>query len=145
MPDVATAPTATAAQTRAAGSRMIGYYLGVGGVKVDVLFDTANFLTKNAGGSFEGVVPGGGTLFVEQAGSASVSATKSWTPLSRIVRVRRAGAAASVNTMSTSRRCATRTMASEANFEWSRAIRRLREIFIARSEEHTSELQSLMR
>src|SRR3546814_7846915 len=68
--------------------------------------------------------------------------------------------------MSTSRRCATRTMASEANFEWSRAIRRLREIFIAvaetpmsrksksrrspssltpRSEEHTSELQSLMR
>src|SRR3546814_15801918 len=72
MPDVATAPTATAAQTRAAGSRMIGYYLGVGGVKVDVLFDTANFLTKNAGGSFEGVVPGGGTLFVEQAGSSSV-------------------------------------------------------------------------
>src|SRR3546814_1431412 len=69
---------------------------------------------------------------LELSGSASVSATKSWTPLSRIVRVRRAGAAASVNTMSTSRRCATRTMASEANFEW-------------RSEEHTSELQSLMR
>src|SRR3546814_9122135 len=88
---------------------------------------------------------------LELSGSASVSATKSWTPLSRIVRVRRAGAAASVNTMSTSRRCATRTMASEAYFEWSRAIRRLREIFIAvaetpmRSEEHTSELQSLMR
>src|SRR3546814_13853852 len=79
MPDVATAPTATAAQTRAAGSRMIGYYLGVGGVKVDVLFDTANFLTKNAGGSFEGVVPGGGTLFVEQAGSRSVKLRSSAT------------------------------------------------------------------
>src|SRR3546814_12916690 len=79
MPDVATAPTATAAQTRAAGSRMIGYYLGVGGVKVDVLFDTANFLTKNAGGSFEGVVPGGGTLFVEQAGSSSVKLRSSAT------------------------------------------------------------------
>lgn len=50
MPSVATAPTATAAQTSAAGSRMIGFYLGVGGVKVDVLFDTANFVTKNAAG-----------------------------------------------------------------------------------------------
>jgi hypothetical protein len=79
MPDVATAATATAAQTRAAGSRMLGFYLGVGGVKVDVLFDTANFLTKNAAGSFEGVVPGGGTLFVEQAGSTSVQIRSSAT------------------------------------------------------------------
>lgn len=52
MPDVATAPTATAAQTAAAGSRMIGFYLGGGGVKVDCLFDTANFLTRDAAGKF---------------------------------------------------------------------------------------------
>uniref|UniRef100_UPI00259A9EA1 hypothetical protein n=1 Tax=uncultured Sphingopyxis sp. TaxID=310581 RepID=UPI00259A9EA1 len=50
MPDVATAPTATAAQTAAAGSRMMGFYLGGGGVKVDCLFDTANFLTRDADG-----------------------------------------------------------------------------------------------
>ncbi|MBD3747839.1 MAG: hypothetical protein IE932_16695 [Sphingopyxis terrae] len=54
MPDVATAPTADAAQTAAAGSRMMGFYLGGGGVKVDCLFDTANFLKKN-GNTFEGV------------------------------------------------------------------------------------------
>jgi hypothetical protein len=46
MPAVETAPTATATQTRAAGSRMIGYYMD-GPVKVDCLFDTGNFLTKN--------------------------------------------------------------------------------------------------
>src|SRR3546814_8370815 len=85
--------------------------------------------------------------------SAPGCGTRSWTPWSRIMRASRAGGAASVNTMSTSRRWATRTMASEANLEWSRATRRLREIFIAvaetpmsrKSEEHTSELQSLMR
>ncbi len=51
MPAVETAPTATAAQTRAAGSRMIGFYMD-GPVRVDCLFDTANFLTKN-GNTFE--------------------------------------------------------------------------------------------
>jgi hypothetical protein len=53
MPAVETAPTATATQTRAAGSRMIGYYMD-GPVKVDCLFDTGNFLTKN-GNTFEGL------------------------------------------------------------------------------------------
>lgn len=51
MPAVETAPTASAAQTRAAGSRMIGFYMD-GPVRVDCLFDTANFLTKN-GNTFE--------------------------------------------------------------------------------------------
>lgn len=51
MADVATAPTATAEQTRAAGSRMLGYYLS-GGVKVDALHDVANFLTKDASGNY---------------------------------------------------------------------------------------------
>lgn len=50
MPDVATAPTATAAQTAAVGSRLMGFYLGGGGVKVDCLFDTASFLTRDAAG-----------------------------------------------------------------------------------------------
>lgn len=54
MPSVATAPTATAAQAQAAGSRMTGFYLGVGGVKVDCLFDTSNFIMKDA----DGKVPG---------------------------------------------------------------------------------------
>jgi len=53
MPAVETAPTATAAQTRGTGTRMIGYYLD-GAVKIDCLFDTANFLTKN-GNTFEGL------------------------------------------------------------------------------------------
>ncbi|WP_286750434.1 hypothetical protein [Sphingopyxis sp. SCN 67-31] len=52
MPDVATAPTATAAQTAAAGSRMIGFYLGAGNVKVDCKFDTANFLTRADTGQY---------------------------------------------------------------------------------------------
>lgn len=52
MPDVGTAPTATAAQTSAAGTKFLGYYLGVGSVKVDALFDTANFLTKSTSGTF---------------------------------------------------------------------------------------------
>ncbi|KTE74028.1 tail fiber domain-containing protein [Sphingopyxis sp. A083] len=52
MPDVATAPTASVVQTRAAGSRILGYYLGVGGVKVDCLFDTAFFLTKDGDGYY---------------------------------------------------------------------------------------------
>src|SRR3546814_20729371 len=52
MPDVATAPTATAAQTQAAGSRILGYYLGGGGVKVDCLFDTSNFMVKDADGTY---------------------------------------------------------------------------------------------
>ena len=50
MADVATAPTATAAQTRTATSRILGFYLGVGGVKVDVLHDVSNFLTKDDAG-----------------------------------------------------------------------------------------------
>src|SRR3546814_4230546 len=52
MPDVATAPTATAAQTQAAGSRILGYYLGGGGVKVDCLFDTSNFMVKDGDGTY---------------------------------------------------------------------------------------------
>src|SRR3546814_14346841 len=31
---------------------MLGYYLGGGSVKVDCLFDTANFVTKSAAGNF---------------------------------------------------------------------------------------------
>lgn len=58
MPDVATAPTATAAQTAAAGSRMMGFYLGVGGVKVDCLFDTANFLTKSVANQYAAAASG---------------------------------------------------------------------------------------
>src|SRR3546814_11805511 len=52
MPDVATAPTATAAQTQAAGSRILGYYLGGGGVTVDCLFDTSNFMVKDGDGTY---------------------------------------------------------------------------------------------
>lgn len=44
--------TASAAQTQAAGSRMLGYYLGAGGVKVDCLFDTANFMVKDGAGTY---------------------------------------------------------------------------------------------
>lgn len=41
MPDTATAPTANAAQLGSAGSRLLGYYLGPGGIKLDCLFDPA--------------------------------------------------------------------------------------------------------
>lgn len=51
MADVATAPTATAAQTQTAGSRTMGYYMS-GAVKVDCLFDVANFLTKSAANQY---------------------------------------------------------------------------------------------
>ena len=73
MPDVATAPTATAAQTAAAGSRMIGFYLGAGGVKVDCLFDTANFVTKDAAGNVGiGTAAPGARLQVAGVGGSSV-------------------------------------------------------------------------
>ncbi|MFZ5725561.1 MAG: tail fiber domain-containing protein [Pseudomonadota bacterium] len=53
MPDVnnPALATANATQTRAAGSRMLGYYM-VGLVQVDCVFDTANFLTKDSGGNY---------------------------------------------------------------------------------------------
>lgn len=73
MPDVATAPTASAAQTAAAGSRMIGFYLGAGGVKVDCLFDTANFVTKDAAGNVGiGTAAPGARLQVAGVGGSSV-------------------------------------------------------------------------
>lgn len=71
MPDVATAPTASAAQTRAAGSRMLGYYLGVGGVKVDCLFDTSNFLTRDADGKV--VVNGANPNYIFNVAAANPS------------------------------------------------------------------------
>lgn len=55
MPDTATPGlTASAAETRAAGSRILGFILGGGGAIVDKLHDVANFLTKN-GDTFEGL------------------------------------------------------------------------------------------
>lgn len=52
MPDTSTAPTANVEQASAAGSRLLGYYLGVGAVKVDCVFDIANFVHKNAAGHY---------------------------------------------------------------------------------------------
>ncbi len=68
MADVATAATMTPAQLRAAGSRLLGFYLGGGGAKVDALVDTAHFITKN-GDTFEGLRAGDGdVLDVGKAG-----------------------------------------------------------------------------
>lgn len=53
MPDTSADITATAAQTRAAGSRIIGFIRGAGGVIVDKLFDVANFITKDAADVFQ--------------------------------------------------------------------------------------------
>lgn len=53
MPDTSSASTASAAETRAAGSRILGFILGGGGAIVDKLFDVANFLTRTAGGYFQ--------------------------------------------------------------------------------------------
>ena len=53
MPETATATTATAAETRDAGTRMLGFIRGVGGVIVDKLIDVANFVTKDAAGVFQ--------------------------------------------------------------------------------------------
>lgn len=50
MPDTATAPTMTAAQLRAAGTRLLGFYLGGGGAKVDALADPAHLVTRDADG-----------------------------------------------------------------------------------------------
>lgn len=71
MPSVQTAPTATAAQTSSTGSRILGYYLGAGSVKVDCLFDVANFITKAASGNFEAQTTAG-KLSIAPAGSSSV-------------------------------------------------------------------------
>jgi len=53
VPDTSTAPTATNAETRAAGSKILGFILGGGGAIVDKLFDVANFLTRAAGGYYQ--------------------------------------------------------------------------------------------
>lgn len=52
MADVTTAPTMTAAQLGAAGTRLLGFYLGGGGVLVDALVDTADFVKKDALGRY---------------------------------------------------------------------------------------------
>lgn len=44
MPDVATTVTATATQTQAAGTRILGYYLGGGVVKVALILAAALLL-----------------------------------------------------------------------------------------------------
>lgn len=70
MADVATAPTMTAAQLRAAGTRLLGFYLGGGGAKVDALADSAHFITKN-GDTFEGLRPtDGDVLDIGKVGGA---------------------------------------------------------------------------
>lgn len=46
MPDIATAPTATATQLRASGSRVLGFYMD-GPARVDAPFNIAHFLTMN--------------------------------------------------------------------------------------------------
>lgn len=61
MADVATAATMSAAQLRAAGTRLLGFYLGGGGAKVDALADPAHFITKN-GDTFEGLRPTDGDV-----------------------------------------------------------------------------------
>lgn len=57
MPATDTATTATAAETRAAGSRLIGFIRGAGGVIVDKLFDPMNFITKDAASVFVAAGP----------------------------------------------------------------------------------------
>src|SRR3546814_8037464 len=90
---------------------MLGYYLGGGSVKVDCLFDTANFVTKSAAGNFIA----NGALGV--GGAAD--------PAARL-HVRGGGAGAAQARVESS--------ATQANVA-----------FYNRSEENTSELQSLMR
>ena len=50
MPSVATAPTADNAKTRAATTRLLGFYEGVGGAKVDALFSPENFVMRGVDG-----------------------------------------------------------------------------------------------
>jgi hypothetical protein len=57
MPDTATAPTMTPAQLRAAGTRILGFYLGGGGAKVDAMADAAHFLTMDATGKYVAAGP----------------------------------------------------------------------------------------
>lgn len=52
MPATDTAPTMTPAQLRAGGTRLLGFYLGGGGVKVDALVDTSHLVAKDAAGVF---------------------------------------------------------------------------------------------
>lgn len=52
MPDTSTTTTATATEARTAGARLLGFILGGGGAIVDKLFDLANFLTKDATGTW---------------------------------------------------------------------------------------------
>lgn len=52
MPETSTTITATNAETRAAGTRMLGFVLGGGGAIVDKLLDPANFLTKDGSGRY---------------------------------------------------------------------------------------------
>jgi hypothetical protein len=68
VPDTSADITATAAQTRAAGSRILGFIRGAGDVIVDKLFDVANFLTKNAAGVFAT----DGNLLIGHAGAADI-------------------------------------------------------------------------
>lgn len=51
MPDTSTAPTATNAETRAAGSKILGFILGGGGAIVDKLFDLNHFALKDGDGN----------------------------------------------------------------------------------------------
>lgn len=50
MPETSTVTTASAAETRTAGSKILGLILGGGSAIVDKLFDVANFLTRHANG-----------------------------------------------------------------------------------------------
>lgn len=70
MPDTATAPTATAAQTSAPGSRMLGFYLGGGGAKVDALFDPAQFVHANGGGNYAAPGASGFRMDFQNSGDA---------------------------------------------------------------------------
>lgn len=51
MPDTSTTTTATNAETRAAGTKLLGFILGGGSAIVDKLIDVVNFVLKDADGN----------------------------------------------------------------------------------------------